>query len=133
FLYGVRIAMTVAVLASIVETFIGLVLGAVGGYFGGWVDYTVIWIFSTVASIPWILLMMALAFALRGQSIHLPGTNKEYAMAGIPTIILALGLSSWVGLCRLIRAEVLKHRERDYVVAARAAGVGNVRIMFRHI
>jgi peptide/nickel transport system permease protein len=134
FLFGVRVAMTVAVLAAIVETVIGLTLGAMAGYFGGWVDALVIWLFSTIASVPWILLMIALAYAFQGRNFYAPWTKEGYLpLAGIPTIILALGLSSWVGLCRLIRAEVLKHRDRDYVIAARAAGVGNVRIMFRHI
>jgi peptide/nickel transport system permease protein len=68
-----------------------------------------------------------------GREVHIPFTSKTFPMAGVPTIVLALGLTSWVGLCRLIRAEVLKHRERDYVVAARAAGVKNARILFRHI
>jgi peptide/nickel transport system permease protein len=134
FLYGTRVALTVAVLGCIVETTIGLVLGAIAGYFGGWIDALVIWLFSTIASIPWILLMIALAYALQGRSLYVPWVRDHYIpMAGIPTIILALGLSSWVGLCRLIRAEVLKHRDRDYVVAARAAGVGHTRIIFRHI
>ncbi|MEA2735196.1 MAG: peptide/nickel transport system permease protein [Humisphaera sp.] len=134
FLYGVRVALTVAVLASIVETVIGLTLGALAGYLGGWVDALVIWLFSTVASIPWLLLMIALAYGLKGREFYAPWTESNYLpLAGIPTIILALGLSSWVGLCRLIRAEVLKHRDRDYVTAARAAGVGHGRIMFRHI
>jgi ABC-type dipeptide/oligopeptide/nickel transport system permease subunit len=133
-LYGVRVAMTVAFLAALVETIVGFTLGAIGGYFGGWIDAFVIWLFSTVASVPWILLMIALAYVLQGQSIPAPWTEaKEIPMAGIPTIVLALGLTSWVGLCRLIRAEVLKHRERDYVVAARAMGLGHIRIIFKHI
>jgi peptide/nickel transport system permease protein len=134
FLFGVRVAMTVAVLASIVETAIGLTLGAIAGYVGGWVDALVIWLFSTIASVPWLLLMIALAYGLKGREFYAPWTESNYiSLAGIPTIILALGLSSWVGLCRMIRAEVIKHRERDYVTAARAAGVSHVRVIFRHI
>ena len=133
FLYGVRIALTVAVLAALVETIIGLTLGALGGYFGGWIDAFVIWLFSTISSIPWILLMLSLAYALKGQTVKLPWSQTEYPLAGIPTIVLALGLTSWVGLCRLVRAEFLKHRDRDYVVAARAMGLGTFRIIFRHI
>ena len=133
FLFGVRIALTVAILAALVETIIGLTLGALGGYFGGWIDAIVIWLFSTISSIPWILLMLSLAYALKGQTVSLPWSQKEYALAGIPTIVLALGLTSWVGLCRLIRAEFLKHRDRDYVIAARAMGLGTFRIIFRHI
>ena len=134
FLYGVRVALTVAVLAAVVETIIGLTLGALGGYLGGWVDAIVIWIFTTFASIPWILLMVALAYGLKGREFYAPWTESNYiSLAGIPTIVLALGLSSWVGLCRLIRAEVIKHRDRDYVIAARAVGVGHGRVIFRHI
>ena len=133
FLFGVRIALTVAILAALVETVIGLTLGALGGYFGGWIDAFVIWLFSTISSIPWILLMLSLAYALKGQTVGLPWSQKEYSLAGIPTIVLALGLTSWVGLCRLIRAEFLKHRDRDYVIAARAMGLGTFRIIFRHI
>ena len=134
FLYGVRVALTVAILASIVEMTIGITLGAAAGFFGGWVDAIIIWLYSTVASVPYILLMIALAYVLQGQAVPAPWTDAgEIPLAGIPTIVLALGLTSWVGLCRLIRAEVLKHRERDYVVAARAMGVSNTRIIFRHI
>ena len=134
FLFGVRVALTVAILAALVETIIGVALGALGGYFGGWIDAFVIWLFSTVSSVPWILLMISLAYVLAGQTIPAPWTEaKHIPMAGVPTIVLALGLTSWVGLCRLIRAEFLKHRDRDYVIAARAMGLGTFRIIFRHI
>ncbi len=134
FLFGVRVALTVAVLASLVETVLGLTLGALAGYLGGWVDAIVIWLFTTIASIPWILLMIALAVGLKGRELRVPWTDSDYiSLAGIPTIVLALGLSSWVGLCRLIRAEVIKHRDRDYVFAARAVGAGHGRVIFRHI
>lgn len=133
FLFGVRIALTVAILASLLETLIGVFLGAVAGYYGRWVDAFITWLFTTVSSVPWILLMIALAYALSGREVHLPFTKDPVSLAGIPTIVLALGLTSWVGLCRLIRAEVLKHRDRDYVAAARAVGLGEMRIVFRHI
>jgi peptide/nickel transport system permease protein len=126
-MYGVRVALTVALLASLIEIVIGVTLGAVAGFFGGWIDALIVWLFSTMASVPWILLMIAFAYALREQSVF------GYELAGIPTIVLALGLTTWVGLCRLVRGEVLKHRARDYVTAARAAGAGQSRIIFRHI
>jgi ABC-type dipeptide/oligopeptide/nickel transport system permease subunit len=132
-LFGMRIAMTVAILASLLETVIGVTLGAVAGFFGGWIDAIIVWLFSTVASVPWILLMISLAYVLQGREIHIPFTEKSFPLAGVPTIVLALGLTSWVGLCRLIRGEVLKHRDRDYVFAARAVGLSNTRIIFRHI
>ena len=125
--YGTRVALTVAVLAMIIEIAIGFTLGALAGYFGGWVDALITWLFSTVQSVPWILLMISFAYVLKGRTVW------GYELAGIPSIVLALGLTTWVGLCRLIRGEVLKHRDRDYVVAARATGMGHGRIVFRHI
>jgi peptide/nickel transport system permease protein len=123
----------------LLETVIGVVLGVLGGYYGGWVDGLVVWLFSTVSSIPWILLMVAFAYVLKGVTVPAPwerwfGTGNGTAeLTGIPAIVIAMGFTSWVGLCRYIRAEVLKHRDRDYVTAARALGAGNARIMFRHV
>ena len=126
-IYGVRVALTVALLASLIEITIGIVLGSLAGFFGGKIDAFIVWLFSTVASVPWILLMVAFAYVLKDQTFF------GRPLAGIPTIVLALGLTTWVGLCRLIRAEVLKHRNRDYVAAARALGLSEARIIFRHI
>jgi peptide/nickel transport system permease protein len=125
--YGTRVALTVALLASIIEIIMGFSLGALAGYFGGIVDAIITWLFSTVASVPWILLMISFAYVLKNRTLW------GYELTGIPSIVLALGLTTWVGLCRLIRGEVLKHRDRDYVVAARAMGLGHGRIVFRHI
>ncbi|HEV2293439.1 MAG TPA: ABC transporter permease [Tepidisphaeraceae bacterium] len=125
--YGTRVALTVALLASIIEIVIGFTLGAVSGYFGGIVDALITWLFSTVASVPWILLMISFAYVLKNKTVW------GYELTGVPSIVLALGLTTWVGLCRLIRGEVLKHRDRDYVLAARAIGLGHGRIVFRHI
>ncbi len=135
FLYGSRVALTVAFLASAVSIVIGVALGLLAGYRGGWVDALIIWLFSTVSSIPGILLIMALAFALRGRNLPLirDAAGEPISLTGIPTIVMALGLTSWVGLCRLIRGEVLRLRDRDYVMAARAAGLRDHRILSRHI
>lgn len=132
-IYGTRVALTVAISGCLIETIIGLSLGAIAGYFGGRIDAAITWLFSTVSSVPWILLMISFAYVLKGQSIPFFGIKGGIALTGIPTIVLALALTSWVGLCRLIRGEVLKHRDRDYVVAARAVGLGHARIIARHI
>lgn len=136
FIYGARVAMTVALLASLITEVIGVVLGLVAGYFGGWVDNLVIWLFSTFYSVPYILLLMAFAFVLRNQTwrpLLIFGDHRSYALSGVPTIVLALGLTSWVGICRLIRGEVLRLRDRDYVNAARAIGVRTPRLLRKHI
>jgi len=130
-LYGTRVALTVSLQAGILSVVIGTVLGLLAGYYRGWVDGLITWLFTTVNSIPWILLMVALAYALKDREFNWFG--QEFKLVGIPSIVMALGLTSWVGLCRLMRGEVLKHRERDYVAAASAVGAGTFRIIFRHI
>jgi peptide/nickel transport system permease protein len=121
-LYGTRVALLITIFASILSLGIGVTLGVIAGYFGGWIDNIIIWLYTTVSSVPWVLLMIAFAYALQAYEIH-----------PILMIVLALGLTDWVGICRLMRGEVIKHRDRDYVHAARAAGVGTPRILFRHI
>jgi ABC-type dipeptide/oligopeptide/nickel transport system permease subunit len=138
-LYGTRVALLITIFASILSLGIGVTLGIVAGYFGGWIDEIITWLYTTVSSIPWILLMIALVYALKGTTfpwlrVQNYRVRFEYTEADpVFLIILALGLTDWVGICRLMRGEVLKHRDRDYVHAARAAGVGTPRILFRHI
>jgi peptide/nickel transport system permease protein len=106
---------------------IGAVLGILAGYFGSWIDVIVVWMFTTLSSIPWILMVIAIMVMLRAHE-----TLRE-TVGDLPFVIIALGLTDWVGLCRLLRGEVLKHRESDYVMAARAAGAGTPRILMLHI
>jgi len=115
---GTRIAFHVGVITSLIAVPIGVFLGCLGGYFGGRIDSFVVWIYSTVASMPGILFILAIAM-LVGK--------------GLLGIYLGIGLTTWVGVCRLIRGEVLKHKERPYVQAARVLGYSHFRILFRHI
>lgn len=131
-LYGTKVSMTVAALASVISLGIGLPLGAIAGFFGKRVDEIIVWLYSTVQSIPYILLIMAFAFVLRDKVLF-EGTDHEIRLAGMTAVYLAIGLTSWVGLCRLIRGEVMKHKQRDYVTAARAFGCGDFYIIFRHV
>ncbi len=130
-IHGAKVAVTVATIASVLAAVIGLVLGVMAGYFGGVVDEIITWLYSTLQSIPYILLIMAFAFVLKDQVFSVFGYS--FQLTGIKSVYLALGLTGWVGLCRLIRGETLKHRDRDYVVAARAIGASNARIIFRHV
>ncbi len=126
-LYGVKVSLTVAFLASLISICIGLPLGAIAGYFKGWIDELIVWLFSTVSSIPYMVLILAFAFVLKDKSLF------GHPLRGISVVYLVIGLTSWVGLCRLIRGEVIKHRNRDYVTAARAYGCSRGRIILRHI
>lgn len=117
-IHGTQIAMSVGLISSFIAIPIGITLGALAGYFGGWVDEIIVWFYTTFSSIPGIMLLMSIAFIL-GK--------------GITTVYIALGLTSWVGLCRLIRGEVMKHKNREYVQAAGAIGAGHTRKLFKHI
>lgn len=117
-LWGVRVALLVGVLSSLIAIPIGCLIGALAGYFGGRIDDLVVWFYTTFASIPSILLVLAIALVI-GKGLH--------------AVIIAIGLTHWVAMCRLIRGEVLKHRDREYTLAARALGAGNARIIFLHI
>lgn len=115
---GARIAFQVGVVSSLIAIPLGVLLGCLGGYFGGKTDDFVVWLSTTFASIPGLLFVLAIAMVV-GK--------------GLLGVFLAIGLTTWVGVCRLIRAEVLRQKERGYVRAARALGFSHARILFRHI
>ncbi len=115
---GTRIAFQVGIVTSLIAIPIGVLLGALGGYFGGKVDDFIVWLTSAFYAIPGLLFVLAIAMVV-GK--------------GLIGVYLSVGLTTWVGLCRLIRAEVMKHKNRPYVVAARALGYSHFRILFRHI
>lgn len=116
--YGAYVSMNVGLFSSLIALPIGVVLGASAGYFGGWIDDVITWFYTTISNIPSILLILSMALIL-GK--------------GLMSINIALGLSAWVGICRLIRGEFLKHKEREYVQAAKSLGAGNARRIFIHI
>ena len=115
---GTRIAFHVGVMTSLIAIPLGVLLGLLGGYFGGKADSIVVWLCATVASMPGLLFILAISLVV-GQ--------------GLLGIYLGIGLTTWVGVCRTIRAEVMKHRDKAYVQAARVLGYSHARIMFRHI
>ena len=115
---GARIAFLVGVVTALIAIPIGVFLGCISGYFGRRVDDVVVWLYSTMESIPGLLFILAISLVV-GK--------------GIMGVYLGIGLTTWVGLCRLLRAEVMKHRDRAYVMAARSLGYGPWRIIFGHI
>ena len=117
-LKGCRTAFIIGGFTSLISTPLALFFGMIAGYFGRRVDDAVQYTYTVVSSIPDILLLIALLLVF-GQ--------------GLDKLCYALGITSWVFLCRLTRGETLKHRDRDYVRAARALGVSPGRIMARHI
>lgn len=117
-LHGLQTALLVGLGATTIAVAIGSVLGALAGFFEKWIDDAVVWLYTTVDSVPYILLLGAFAWALG---------------PGLTNVMISLGLTSWTTLARLVRAEVLKQKNQDYVLAARALGVKESRIVFGHI
>ncbi len=115
---GVSIAYKVGIITSLIAIPIGVFFGCIAGFFGGKVDDFVVWLYSTFASMPGLLFILAIAMVV-GK--------------GLLGIYLGIGLTTWVGICRLMRGEVIKHKEQTYVQAAQALGLGSGRIIFKHI
>ena len=116
---GAETSIIVGLVSALLAVVIGTFLGAIAGYFGGWVDDVLNWFYNIFTSIPYLLLVLAIAAVLQQK--------------GILSIVLILGLTGWTGVFRLIRAEYMKHNSREYVLAAKAIGVSNTRRMFVHI
>jgi peptide/nickel transport system permease protein len=118
-LKGTETSLLVGLAAALLATFIGTLFGAYAGYVGGRADDFFNWLYSVLTAIPYLLLILAVA-AVLGQK-------------GTSTVILILGLTGWTGIFRLVRAEYLKHKAREYVQAADAIGASHRRRMFVHI
>jgi len=116
---GAETSIVVGLVAALLATFLGSLFGALAGYFGGLVDDIFNWFYSIFTSVPYLLLILAVAAVLQQK--------------GMLTIVLILGLTGWTGTFRLMRAEYLKHKNREYVWAADAIGASHLRKMFSHI
>ena len=116
--HGARISMKVGFVATGIATAIGLVIGLLAGFYGRWVDAVLMRFVDVMLCFPSFFLILAV-IAFLGPSIL--------------NIMAVIGFTSWMGAARLVRAETLSLKERDFVAAARAQGAGNLRIIFRHI
>ena len=116
---GTETSLLVGLVAAALAVLIGTALGAQAGYYGGRADEFFNWLYSVFTSIPYLLLVLAIAAVL----------NQKGAL----TVILILGLTGWTGTFRLVRAEYMKHKAREYVLAAEAIGASHARRMFAHI
>jgi peptide/nickel transport system permease protein len=121
---GSEVSIFVGLTAAIFATLIGTMLGAAAGYFGGWVNDFLEWFYNIFTSIPYILLILSFA--------AVAAATGKFGK-GILPIVLILGLTGWTGIYRLIRAEYIKHGNREYVKAAQAIGASNASRMFVHI
>ncbi|MBI3755719.1 MAG: ABC transporter permease, partial [Deltaproteobacteria bacterium] len=117
-IYGSRISLAVGFVAVGIATIIGVILGALSGYYGGWFDTVTMRFVDIMLSIPTFFLILAVIAMLE---------------PGIWNIMIVIGITSWMGVARLVRAEFLSLKEREFVLSARALGASDFRIIFRHI
>lgn len=117
-LLGTRVSLSVGLMAVLVSLVLGIGLGALAGFFRGWVDAVVMWFVSVVWSIPTLLLAISISFVL-GE--------------GFWQLFIAIGISMWVEVARIVRGQIFAVREMQYVEATRAMGFGNFRVILRHI
>ncbi len=137
---GSATAVKVGVIASFIAVFIGVTLGAIAGFYGGKFDDWVVWAYSTFASMP--TLLFILAFALLVSRNFLSDSMMDFASVlgtilraepGMLAVYLAIGMTGWVTLCRVVRGETMRLRALPYVAAAKVAGVSSPVIILRHI
>ena len=117
-LKGVRTAFIIGIVPSVLAAFFAVLLGLFAGFYGGRIDDAIQYVYQVLSSIPAILLLIAMLMVME---------------RGLWQLCVALGVTSWVGLCRLIRGETLKVKNMEYVEAARALGASDLRLLFRHI
>jgi peptide/nickel transport system permease protein len=117
-LHGARVSLAIGVVATGIAAFIGLVLGAVAGFYGGWIDDVLMRVTEAFQILPNFLLLLVLV-AVFGSDIY--------------TVVLSIGVVSWPAVARLTRSEFLSLRNREFVLAARSLGVGDLKLIFREI
>ena len=115
---GSRVSLAVGLISVIISLLIGVTIGSLGGFFRGWVDKAIVWLINVVWSIPTLLLVIAITFAL-GK--------------GFWQVFIAVGFTMWVEVARITRGQILSIREKEYVEAGKALGFSDIRIIFRHI
>lgn len=135
-LKSIRTAWVIGSLTTVAMLPPAIIFGLAAGYFRGWIDDVIQYIYTTLTSIPGVLLIAACVLMMQvyiDTNANLFPTSEQRADLRLFLLCMILGLTGWAGLCRLLRAEVMKLRELEYVQAARAFGVSHVRIMAKHL
>lgn len=118
-IYGARISLSIGFISVLISLFLGLSLGSLSGFFGGRIDRFIMWFMSVIWSIPGIMLVIAISIALQSR--------------GVWVAFVAVGLTMWVEVARVVRGQIMAIKEKTFIEAARALGIGNFRIIYTHI
>ncbi|MCC6906819.1 MAG: ABC transporter permease [Phycisphaerales bacterium] len=128
-IYSVKVAFQIGLITSVVSVIIGSLLGAAAAFFGGWLDHVITWIFSTLSSIPYLVLLSVLIVVFFGTVFD----NPERPFLSLVPVYVAFCSTFWIGPCRVIRGETMKIKELEYVQAATAIGFSRLYILVRHV
>lgn len=131
-IYGGQISLLIGLLAVVVEVTLGTTIGAIAGYYGGWIDSVLMRFTEAMLSIPSLLLLLVMAKFFGSKIPDIPLFGRTFS-GSVIVIILIIGLTSWMGLARIVRSNVLSLKETEFILAARALGLTNRRIIMAHI
>lgn len=140
-IYGTRVSLSVAFIASTVSVVIGVVIGTISGYFGGWLDNAIMRVVDFLYAIPLlpiIILMQVYFQALARRGLAEGGAQNfllklNQDMGGLLFLFIAIGVLNWIGMARLARGQVLTYKNKEFVEAAESVGASNTRIIFKHL
>lgn len=140
-IYGARVSLTIAFVASTVSIIIGTLYGSISGYAGGVADNVMMRIIDLLYAFPFLIVVILLQTYFKAVARQSEGggafsrliINANESMGGLLFLFIAIGLINWIGLARVARAQVLSAKNKEFVEAARAMGASSTRIMFQHI
>ena len=131
-IYGGQISLFIGFVAVLIETILGILVGALAGYYGGWVDAILMRFTEALLNIPTIFLLLVMAKFFGGNLPEIHIGDRVFS-GSVVVIVVIIGVTSWMYLARIVRAEFLSLKEREFILAARATGTSNLEIIFYHI
>ncbi len=131
-IYGGQISLLIGLAAVVVEVIVGVFIGAIAGYYGGWIDSLLMRFTEAMFNIPQLFLLLVMAKFFGGKVPNLNFLGREFS-GSVVVIIVIIGITSWMYLARIVRANFLSLKEREFVLAAHTTGTSNASIIFQHI
>lgn len=128
-IYSIKVALAVGLVVALISVLVGTLLGASAAFLGGWIDQAVVWLYSTLSSMPELILLAVLVYAFSGSEFD-KASNPWLAL--VP-VYAAMCMEFWIGPCRVVRGEVMKIKELEYVQAVKAVGFGRMYILLKHV